>query len=512
MLEAIFNPIDRLLNKITSYRLVLYFLISLLGSGLILSFLGILTFSPFRLLYTALLLVAACRGANLALARVLNVSKNQDSDLITALILALIFNPVTSGHEILVLVFAGVFAMGSKYFLAPDKKHVFNPAAYGAFIVATLFNRNPSWWVGNKFLLPIIVVGGFLILRKMKRFSMSLGFVGLYATLLAISIFSSTHGLSTYPAILGRTITDSPLLFFGLIMLTEPLTSPSSRRFGFIYVAIVGLLYATPQLRVLSISLEPVSALMFGNIFTYLVSPHQRMKLKFLHKTQEASGIYSFAFSKPSQLNFEAGQYMEWTLPVFQSDNRGNRRYLTIASAPSESQLMFSVKIPEKMSSFKNQLLKLEPGNTILASELVGQFVLPEDIKRKLCFIAGGIGITPFRSMVKQIGDTGQNRTVTLLYFASDPKEFAFNDIFAQAPARNLRTIRSITNPDLVPPNWKGNVGPVSADMIKSNVPDYSQRLFYLSGPLVFVQATAKALSDLGVNSAAILTDFFPGY
>jgi ferredoxin-NADP reductase len=129
-------------------------------------------------------------------------------------------------------------------------------------------------------------------------------------------------------------------------MLTEPFTSPRHKTNYLPYAAIVGFLYAYTKL-----GISPEEALLLGNIFTYVIEPNRRLPLAFAHKIQEAEGIESFVFSGKAGFKYSAGQYMEWTLSQHGSDFRGNRRYLTISSSPTEQDLMFTLKMPEKPSA-----------------------------------------------------------------------------------------------------------------------------------------------------------------
>ena len=115
-------------------------------------------------------------------------------------------------------------------------------------------------------------------------------------------------------------------------------------------------------------------------------------------------------------LPFAAGQYLEWTLPLQQADSRGNRRYFTIASAPTEETVRLGVKFAPDGSAFKRGLARLQAGDQIVASQLAGSFTLPRHRSRKLVFIAGGICITPFRSMLAELLDRRDARQIIILY------------------------------------------------------------------------------------------------
>src|SRR5258708_34079548 len=107
---------------------------------------------------------------------------------------------------------------------------------------------------------------------------------------------------------------------------------------------------------------------------------------------------------------------MEWTVGHAHSDTGGNRRYFTLASSPTEKEVHLGVRFYDPSSSFQRAVVELPAGSTIVAGQVAGEFTLPKDPQKKLVFIAGGIGITPFRSMVKYLLDRDEKRAITLFY------------------------------------------------------------------------------------------------
>ena len=154
------------------YRLVLYYLLVLLGAAALFGFVGVLPFSPATLAFSTLVILGVCWVTNYVFAKGFGATTNVESVYITALILALIITPVVSTDYagIGFLIFASAWAMASKYIFAIGKKHIFNPAAFGIALSAIAINQSATWWVGgNLMLLPIVFVGGLLIVRKIHR-------------------------------------------------------------------------------------------------------------------------------------------------------------------------------------------------------------------------------------------------------------------------------------------------------------------------------------------------------
>jgi ferredoxin-NADP reductase len=492
LLNHILRPLDSLLDHLTSYKLVLYYLYVVLGWSFIASLLNQVSYKWYDILLSAAVIVIACRGSNILISKKLNISKNQESDLITALILILILSPTHNIWHLLVLIIASLVAMLSKYVLVINRWHIFNPAALGAFISGAIFHQDASWWVGTSFITPVVFIGGMLILRKMKRFAMVITFEVIALCIIAFNTYlnqsSSAIGHNLWFALIA-----TPLLFFGYIMLTEPFTSPRQLSNQLPYAAVVGFLYAY-----IKIGISPAEALLIGNSFTYLIEPNSRLPLKFLRKIPEAFGIESYIFSGKEGFKYMPGQYMEWTLSQHDTDFRGNRRYLTISSSPTEQELMITIKIPEKPSAFKRRLESFKKGDVILADGLTGEFILPKSEKQKLAFLAGGVGITPFRSMIKYALDFKQERDMHLVYSAAKDSEFAFRELFSEAKDTGLQTSYVTERLD--------------KNKLKELVPDFNERMFYISGPLGFVKSMENNLLELEVPPAQIKTDFFPGY
>ncbi|MFL5665508.1 MAG: ferredoxin--NADP reductase, partial [Ktedonobacteraceae bacterium] len=136
----------------------------------------------------------------------------------------------------------------------------------------------------------------------------------------------------------------------------------------------------------------------------------------------------------------------------------------------------------------------------------------PPDPQQKLVFIAGGIGITPFRSMLKYLLDTQQRRDIVLFYANRTANEIGYQDVLSVAGAKlGVKTFYTLTDIAAVPRNWPGFVGRISEQMILQTVPDYQERTFYVSGPPEMVRAYEQVLKNMNVKNDRIKKDFFPG-
>ena len=486
--------IDDFLNKITMYRLVLYYLCVLVVAALVFGLFGLLPYSPVNLLFSLVVILAVGWVVNTLFAKMFDAATSIESVYITALILALIISPVapTNYAGIGFLVFASAWAMASKYIFAVDKKHFFNPAAFGVALASLTTIGAATWWVGGNLpLLPFVFIGGVLVVRKNRRFDLVTAFSLVALATIVITANGGSNALST----ITKTLLNTPFFFFAFVMLTEPVTLPPTRRLRIVYAAIVGLLFA-PNIHIGAFYFSPELVLLAGNVFAYIVSPGGRYTMRLVEKHNPAVDIDEFVFMPDRPLSFRAGQYLEWTLPHPAVDTRGNRRYFTIASSPTEEHIRLGIKFYTPTSSFKITLGKLPINDTISATQLAGDFVLPRDKKKKLALIAGGIGITPFRSMVQYLMDTKDKRDVVLLY-ASRPDEVVYRDIFDRASrVIGMKTFYVLMIDDA---------------LIARDVPDYRDRTFYISGPPGMVDACKKTLRTMGVSRFNIKTDYFSG-
>ncbi len=500
--------IDYVLDRITMYRLVLYILIGLLGLATILSYFKLFSFSPLVLVLSTLFLVLICWAMNAILARVFEVPANVESSYITALILALIIDPVQKAGDLQFLGWAAVLAIASKYILTINRKHIFNPAALAVVVTSFVLNESASWWIGTTSMLPAVLIGGLLITRKLRQADMVWSFC--LAALVSSSIVTFAQGRDVLTD-LKQMLALSPLFFFVFIMLTEPLTAPPTKSLRRLYGLLTGVLFI-PQFHIASLYFTPELALVVANVFSYLVSPKLKVVLKLIKKNKEAPDIIDFVFKSPQPLTFVPGQYMEFTLGHPRPDSRGNRRYFTLASSPTEKVLHVGVRFYEEGSSFKRAMARMDKQVQVVAAQIAGDFTLPPDRNQKLVFIAGGIGITPFRSMLKYLLDTQQRRDIVLFYANKTANEIIYKDVLSAAQTRlGIKTFYTLTDTTSVPRNWNGLVGRINEKMILNAIPDYHERTYYLSGPPEMVRAYEQVLKSMGVKGPQIKKDFFPG-
>lgn len=225
------------------------------------------------------------------------------------------------------------------------------------------------------------------------------------------------------------------------------------------------------------------------------------MLLTLFEKIKEAADTISFVFKPEAPFSWKPGQFLHYTLPHRNPDERGFERYFTIASAPYEKVVYITTRLAkEKGSSFKKALLSLKPGKTIDAVGPDGKFTV-DDPTQELVFIAGGIGVTPFRAMLLDFEHKKISPKVTLLYSNKTP-DFPYKKLFD-----NL--LKSLPNLKI---HYFLNPKKIDENAIKNLFKDLQKPIFYVSGPGGMIDSLSNLLKEMGVPKEHIKKDFFPGY
>lgn len=226
----------------------------------------------------------------------------------------------------------------------------------------------------------------------------------------------------------------------------------------------------------------------------------------------ETHDTKSFIFGKPVGFSYIAGQYLRWLLPHEDPDERGIKRPFSLSSSPTEDFIMLTTKFaPSQGSSFKKALLELNPGASLEFEGPRGEFILPGDVTQPVVFLGGGVGITPFRSMIKFATDKKLPKKITLLYANKTPGDIIYKSEFDQwaEDNPNFKVAYTVDQPI---PEWTGDTGYLTAELIKKYVADISQPLYFICGPAGMIEAYRQILSEIGVGDDQIRTENFSGY
>jgi len=222
------------------------------------------------------------------------------------------------------------------------------------------------------------------------------------------------------------------------------------------------------------------------------------MALTLIEKAHAAADIWTFRFRSDEPLVWEAGQYVQVEVPHENPDEEGTERWFTNSAAPYEGVMQITTRVTG--STFKQALSRLEPGDRIeLTQDPEGDFTW-EETDVPVVFVAGGIGVTPFHSILKQRHHDGEPLEVTLIYGSgSDDVAFA-DELIGWEEADHSLTVHRVVGE------------PLTVDVLTRLVPGLTDCLVYLSGPEPMVEALGEALREAGLPDPQLKEDFFPGY
>ena len=216
--------------------------------------------------------------------------------------------------------------------------------------------------------------------------------------------------------------------------------------------------------------------------------------------------VTSFRFPRPADLDYKAGQFFFVTL---KKDGEELKKHFSFSSSPTEkTYIEFTKKLSD--SDYSAALKALKPGDWARIDAPYGNFTF-EGEHQKISLLAGGIGITPFKSICQYCTDRGLDTKVTLLYGNRTEKDIAFRKELEalQQQNKNLKIVFILNEADS---NWKGATGLITADMIKQEVPDYKETTFYTCGPPKMVEIMEKLVAQLSLPDTQLKREYFTGY
>lgn len=220
------------------------------------------------------------------------------------------------------------------------------------------------------------------------------------------------------------------------------------------------------------------------------------MKLKLIRKRVEAGNVITFIFEPDKNFSWRAGQYLIYNLEHEKKDLRGKMRFFTISSPPFTKTPSITTRIEKKPSSFKKHLNNLKIDGSIDAKGPDGDFII-EDKNKNYVFIAGGIGITPFHSILMQLKNDRIDPNILLLYQNKD-KNIVFKKELDKLNLKNLKIEYLVGKK-------------IDGDKVRS-IKGFRSKKFYVSGPEPMVESIEKTLDDLGVPKKNQYYDYFSGY
>jgi len=495
-MSKLLQEIQDNIDKTTMYKTVSYSLTFLVLVSLVASLLGITGFNIIEALLSLTILLTTNILFNKGISKFLNIKAHQESTIITALILYFLYTPTKNGMELVLLTTVSLISVLSKYLITKNNTHILNPAAITAVISAVLINYPATWWVGSSYMILPVILVALVVLRKQRKFIFASTF--LIASLITTYFVYNTFYQSIIELIV-QTLLTWPLIFFVSIMVTEPFTLPNKKHWELLYAVLIGILTVIP-FHIWKIGTSPETALVICNILIFLLLPRARYLLSLKNKKEIAPNIFEFIFEPNKKVKFEAGQYMEVMVPHRNIDIRGERRYFTIVSSPNEKEIKFTIRVNEEGSSFKKELLKLKSGSMLYGQQVRGDFTLDKNPNTKYVFIAGGIGVTPFVSIITHLLYLKKPTDITLLFVSNRETDFIYKDLWKSAEKLLGIKVYYVTREEL------------NKTFVRDNIKDYKERKIYISGPNAMVQTYTKLLNYLGVSKLSIKTDYFNGF
>jgi len=235
--------------------------------------------------------------------------------------------------------------------------------------------------------------------------------------------------------------------------------------------------------------------------------------IRLIEHVEVAENTMAFRFEKPAGWTFRAGQSLDMTLTdPSETDAEGNTRTFSIASAPHEPALMVATRM--RNSAFKRVLKTLPAGSEVRVEGPSGDFTLHNNATRAAVILAGGIGITPFRSMVFDAAERRLPHRIFLFYSNRRPEDAAFLEELESLQRKNpsYRLIATMTEMENSQRSWTGETGSVNPEMFARHVTGATNPIYYVAGPPSMVDGLRTMLTESGIDADDIRSEEFPGY
>ncbi|MCW4046073.1 MAG: FAD-dependent oxidoreductase [Candidatus Bathyarchaeota archaeon] len=216
--------------------------------------------------------------------------------------------------------------------------------------------------------------------------------------------------------------------------------------------------------------------------------------------------MVSYRFPRPKQLNYKPGQYM---LATIKASGKELTHPFSFSSSPTEKDFIeFTKKLTD--SEYSNTLRTLKPGDWARIDAPYGTFTFQGE-HQKIAMLAGGVGITPFRSICRYATDTHLNSSIILLYGCRNENEIAFKAELEEMQRQNpnLKVVFILGDASN---QWKGLVGFINAELVKTQVPDYKERVFYACGPPGMVKAMKNLITSIGLPLKQLKLEVLAGH
>jgi ferredoxin-NADP reductase len=232
---------------------------------------------------------------------------------------------------------------------------------------------------------------------------------------------------------------------------------------------------------------------------------------KLLSRDEVAEGTMAFRFERPSNWGFKAGQYLDMTLlDPAETDSEGNVRSFSIASSPHEETLMVATRMRD--TAFKRVLKTMPLGTAVKIEGPSGNLTLHNNVKKAAVFLAGGIGITPFRSIVFHAAKEKRPHRIFLFYSNRRPEDAPFLAELQSLERDNYKLIASMTEMEKSRRPWSGETDLIDQEMLGRYLKDAASPIYYIAGPPAVVKGLHEMLNKAGMKDDDIRAEEFAGY
>nr|WP_212763443.1 FAD-dependent oxidoreductase [Gordonia araii] len=480
-------------------------------------------YRPAALVRSLVVVIVVSAVVTYACAAVVRVPPNSDSWLITALILFFVMPVGVDAGTLKAAALGAVAASLSKYVLVWRRRLIVNPVVAGA-VTCYVFSYAQiggiaylSWWVASRELLIPMIVIGVLTITALREWPLIVAYLA--AALSTAAIAAAVHPTGhTLALILNST----PLLFLGVFMLPEPLTSPATRRPRLAYGALVGtLMYSSIYVKVTetyAFGFDPEIALLVGCLFAFAVrlasGTARRVPLDVSTSPMVAS---TYRVSADGRVAFRPGQWAtvstpHWRWPLWVR----SRRVFSFASAPNASSdaglVEFGFTVSHTPSRFKDALIG--GARRAYVDNVGGDFVLAPRVRRssRVVLISSGIGITPFASMLRSLLDDGEDLAgLAIVHVVRAADRAAYADLVERAAASGA-LVGCVVSAELA----DGFDAESLREVLPSAWTSADATHYFISGAPAFVGSTARSVRRVDPRTLLrpwrIHTDSFTGY
>ncbi len=225
---------------------------------------------------------------------------------------------------------------------------------------------------------------------------------------------------------------------------------------------------------------------------------------RLLEVRDECAGVKTFRFEVPGDFTFVPGM---WLMLNFPDDPKTSRAF-SLSSSPFEKGAVELSAM--KVAGFSTRLFGLRPGDALTLRGPYGKWLYVDDTPHAV-LISGGTGITPFRAICRYVLEKKLPNRLTLLYSAKTPADIVYRDELARWQAAGIKTYVTVTRPEEAPV-WKGPTGRITMDVVRREVPDLDQAVFFLCGPNKLVEELSAGLRAAGVDATRIRREKWGDY